>query len=62
MFIAIYIEEEKKKFILSFRKVTFLIIIGVPQTNVCKKSLFWSQSERMCVWPAQSDCKFDYYN
>ncbi|CAF1104520.1 unnamed protein product [Rotaria sordida] len=29
---------------------------GVPQTKLCKKGLFWSQAEKMCVWPAQSDC------
>ncbi|CAF3638081.1 unnamed protein product [Adineta steineri] len=29
---------------------------GVPQTKICKKSLLWSQAEKMCVWPAQSDC------
>ncbi|CAF0819246.1 unnamed protein product [Adineta ricciae] len=29
---------------------------GVPQTKICKKNLLWSQTERMCVWPAQSDC------
>ncbi|CAF3365201.1 unnamed protein product [Rotaria sp. Silwood1] len=35
---------------------------GVSQAKICTKNLFWSQSERMCVWPVQSDCKFDYYN
>ncbi|CAF1080126.1 unnamed protein product [Adineta steineri] len=29
---------------------------GVPQTKVCKKGLLWSQHEKMCVWPVQSDC------
>ncbi|UJR21789.1 hypothetical protein I4U23_024864 [Adineta vaga] len=29
---------------------------GVPQTKSCKKNLLWSQAEKMCVWPAQSDC------
>lgn len=24
---------------------------------MCSKSLLWSQSEKMCVWPAQSDCR-----
>ncbi|CAM4891981.1 unnamed protein product [Rotaria socialis] len=29
---------------------------GIPQSKLCKKGLYWSQSEKMCVWPAQSDC------
>ncbi|UJR27800.1 hypothetical protein I4U23_009070 [Adineta vaga] len=29
---------------------------GVPQPKNCTKSLFWSQKEKMCVWPVQSDC------
>lgn len=32
-------------------------ILGVPQSKLCKKTLLWSQAEKMCVWPAQSDCK-----
>ncbi|CAF3628249.1 unnamed protein product [Rotaria sp. Silwood1] len=29
---------------------------GIPQAKLCKKGLYWSQAEKMCVWPAQSDC------
>lgn len=33
------------------------IFKGKPQVKTCTKILFWSQSERLCVWPAQSDCE-----
>ncbi len=33
------------------------VFLGVPQPKLCKKTLMWSQNEKMCVWPAQSDCK-----
>ena len=26
---------------------------------MCTKSLLWSQAEKMCVWPVQSDCEWD---
>lgn len=43
-------------------KIEDLIILGVPQTKICSKSLLWSQKHKMCVWPVQSDCKFNFYN
>ena len=36
----------------------FNFILGIPQAKVCTKNLFWSQKEKMCVWPVQSDCEF----
>lgn len=28
---------------------------------MCTKSLLWSQTEKMCVWPVQSDCEWDEF-
>ncbi len=55
--IRIYIDKDKKTTTKNF----ICENIGVPQTKVCTKSLLWSQRDRMCVWPAQSDCKFNYF-
>ena len=43
---------------LDVHRVIDTLVAGVPQTKVCTKSLFWSQSGKGCVWPVQSDCKW----